>query len=378
MSDDEPKTYRCRAGTEGQRCSFHGTRDELADHADEMGHPRCIVPKGRDDNGERRVCSVALAWHEIQCCDRCVIKVRDDLDAVAAAFAHLERVISQGAYRGVVWDALTLAADGSLASPQRPDQYTRPIDLAPTVHVEHVEIVGDAVTHLAFIEERLPSDGREHVVDHWPADPMSVLAVLEHNERDWRHEFGHGPAVDMATMAGCLGYLRKWHPLAARTHPGFDDYAETIRDLRSKLEHVVGFADDPVRAPAQCFDCRGQLVRSFAPPTATTEIPEHDCALCGTRHAGRHGGNSEGLTDDWTCRGCGRVYDQASYFLALRAAKDSCQGWVPIRLAATVLRIPSSTLFRWASRGEVETVRENGRTFVEWSEVSVLREERAS
>lgn len=295
---DEPKTFRCRAGTDMARCSFHGTRDELRDHADEMGHPRCVI------------CADALAWHETQTCDRDVQRVRDDLNGVARAYAHLERVIHETAYRtGRLpgGNALVYAADGST-------QGGGP--------------------------------------DDWLTDPTPVLAVLEANERDWRHEFSHGPAVNIATVAGCLTYLRDHHWLAARTHPGFDDYATEIRELRSKLEHVAGLADDPVRAPAQCFDCSGQLVRTYE---------EH-----------------QGLTDDWTCRSCKRVYDQASYFLALRASRDECQGWVPVKIAAAVLRVPESTLFRWASRGEVETQREDGKTFVEWSEVSMLREERAS
>ena len=318
---DEPRTSRCRAGTETHRCSFTGTRDELVDHADEMGHPRCVV------------CAGTLSWHEQQTCSRCVARVRDDLDAVAVAYAHLERVIWQTAYRtGRLpgGDALVYVTDGSTQRPMHGYETAEP--------QRHP---------LARVDELPPPKIR----DEWPSDPLSVLAMLEANERDWRHEFGHGPAVDLATVGGCLRYLRDWHLLAARTHPGFDDYATELRDMRSRLEHVVGLADDPVRAPAQCFDCTGQLVRTYT---------------------------DRGLADDWTCRGCGRVYDQPSYFLALRAMPSDCQGWVPVKIAAAALRVPESTLFRWAARGEVETVRENGRTCVEWSEVSAKRERRAS
>lgn len=382
MTDEEPKTYRCRAGTETQRCSFRGTREELRDHADEMGHPRCVVPKGKDDDGEPRRCATTLAWHEQQSCDDCIRRVRDDLDAVAASYAHLERIILQAARRGTSWDALTFAADGSLAG-LKPFRET----VLPEVEIERQTLAGETITHPGYTERRrvkrpgdvtVPPTGREHFDDHWPTDPLSVLAFLEHNERDWRHEFGHGPAVDIATVGGCLAYLRDWHAHAARLHPGFDDYAADVRQLRVRLERVVGMADDPLSAPAKCFDCSGQLVRTYVQPADTDVVPEHDCSVCDRRHAGRHGNEGEGLTDDWTCRSCGRVYDQASYFLALRASRDECQGWVPVKVAAAVLRVPESTLFRWVARGEVETMRENGRTFVEWSEVSVLREERAS
>src|SRR5207302_1215240 len=104
---------------------------------------------------------------------------RDDLDGIAVAFAHLERVLGQAAYRGINWTALAMASDGSLESPQTPNQYTEPRLVGPTVHVEHAELVGDRVTLAAYVEERIPSDGREHVRDHWAKDPIPVLALLE-------------------------------------------------------------------------------------------------------------------------------------------------------------------------------------------------------
>lgn len=337
MPDTPAPSFRCRAGE--PRCDYRGTVDELAAHADEAGHRRCIV------------CSVALADVERQTCTRCVSTVRDDLAALVHASAHLGRALQQAAYRSIAWNVLALAADGSLESPQTPNQYTEPRQIAATVHVEHAEIPGKHLTHLAYVEERIPSNGREHVRDHWASDPLSVLAFLEKAEREWRLEFGHGPATGIATVRNCLDYLREHHTLAARTHPGFDDYATDVRELRSVVEHAVGFADVPVKAPASCFDCGGALVRLYT---------------------------DRGLTDDWTCRLCRGVYDQASYFLALRARRDECEGWVPVRVAASVLRIPTSTLFRWAADGQVAVRVEAGRSLVEWSEVSRLREARAS
>lgn len=305
MPDTPAPSFRCRAGE--PRCDYRGTVDELATHADEAGHRRCIV------------CTVALADVERQTCGRCTSNVRDDLTGIVAAMTVLERIIGEAAYHGIAWQALTLVSDGS-------------------------------------VEGGGPDD---HIRFH---DPAPTIAILEQHDRDWREEFGHprppyhplghpDRETPRRLLDNVVAYLRTWHLLAARTHPGFDDYAAAVRELRSTLEHAAGLADVPVKAPASCFDCGGALVRLYT---------------------------DRGLTDDWTCRLCRGVYDQASYFLALRARRDECEGWVPVRVAASVLRIPTSTLFRWAADGQVAVRVEGGRSLVEWSEVSRLREARAS
>jgi hypothetical protein len=318
----DPKTSRCRAATDVARCSFRGTRDELRDHADEMGHPRCIC------------CADTLGLGETQTCVRCAINVRDDLDAIAHAYAHLERVIWDAAYRTGRMpggNALVYLTDGSVERPLHGYETDEP-----------------APHPLARTDETAPPKIR----DEWPSDPLSVLAVLESNERDWRHEFGHGPAVDMATVAGCLTYLRTWHWLAVRTHPGFDDYATTIHELRSKLEHVVGMADDPARgAPCAC----GAILR---------------------RDYGQ---------DDWTCPGCGTVTTRSEYLWRLRLASH-VPGFVSVAEAARDVGRPMRTVQTWARLAEVPVlcIRVTRRVVVELAGVRArsaevaTRERRAS
>lgn len=317
---DAPKSIRCNAFTAGRRCDFKGDRDELLAHATETGHTLC------------RTCSRSLAPDEPVVCAKCVQGVRDDLRTITSAFWRLPVIVEQSAYYGIAIDALTLAGDGSVASPQTPDGYTHPVVSTPTAHIERPEIVGIAETitwwkrdeagvpqqrtiatsrtHPAYVEERKTPDGREHVRDHWPTDPTPVIACLEANERDWRHEFGHGPVVTTATISGCAGYLLTWLALAARTHPAFDEFAGEIRQLAITVTHATGLADDPVVAPAKCFDCGGDLIKPYrAPVTAVERL--------------RKGRPSEGLPDDWECSKCGGVYDTASYFLAVRAALEA-------------------------------------------------------
>lgn len=311
---EEDETYRCRAGTDGQRCDFRGTREELSEHADEMGHPRCIV------GGE------VLTEFERQTCDRCANHVRDDLDVIAAGTVDLERRLREGAYSGGWLNPLAMLSNGSMDSPQTPNQYTEPRTVGPTVHIEHDEITGTGVlddtgrqiVHSAYVEERVPSDGREHVRDHWRKDPVSVLAWLESYEREWRKEFGHGPADDLATIDNCAEYLRTWLQLAARTHPAFDEFASETRHLRITLEHVATLALDPKDDAIPCA-CGGKLQQHFT---------------------------EKGLSDDRICRACGTVYDRDDYMWRYRLMTE-VDGWVPVEKAAEKTERPIATVWAW-------------------------------
>lgn len=336
MSRPDAPSRPCNATVAGKRCAFKGTQVELADHATEFEHWLCSC------------CSRSLRNDEPATCDACVQRCRDDLRLIAETFTLLPEVVEASGYHSLAIDALALSADGSLQSPQRPDGYTHPVESVATAHIERPEIPGKSqtvtywrrdaagepeqrtlivsTTHPAFVEERkmlidqatgLRSPyGREHVKDHWPTDPAAVIACLEHNERDWRHEFGHGPAVELASVESCARYLLTWLQLAARTHPAFSEFATEIRSLAVTLEHVTGIADDPVIAgghkePIRCFDCgTGRLVRMYRPPVQEVVQP-------------RRGLDAEGLPDEFDCDHCGSIYDTASYYLAVRAALEA-------------------------------------------------------
>jgi hypothetical protein len=292
MSNPGAATWRCRASTDtGERCDFRGTHDDLREHAAEAGHPRCVV------------CTDALAGHERQTCERCADRVRDDLTAVETAWANLERSIGEAAYRGIAWTQLAMVNDGST------------------------------------------SGGGEDDHPRWH-DPLPPAAVLDNLERDWREEFGHSRLQTWrnaghpdrqaaAVVRDAIAYLRTWHTLAARTHPGFDDYAGELRVLRAQLEHAVGLADDPVVAPIWCScadsgETSGRLVRWYAPP------------------ADAH----PGLADEWTCCSCGESMDEAAYLLRLRVLTE-IPGWVSIEAAARTVDRPQPTVWAWVQAGRV-------------------------
>lgn len=276
-SDAGPKRRRCRAGV--PRCNYQGTRAELREHAAAAGHDRCII------------CTLGLAVVERQTCSECANSVRDDLDAVARAFAHLERVIGEAAYRGIAWTQLAMSGDGAVTGGGEDD----------------------------------------HVRYH---DPLPPVAVLEAAEREWRAEFGHGRPTyphlghpdrqARQVVRDAIGYLKDWHSLAARTHPGFDDYAAEIRTLRGQLEHAVGLADDPEPA-APCFLCGGDLIRRYT---------------------------DTGLSDDRVCRKCAAVYEPKDYWFALRVHTTQ-EGWVPIEEAAERVDRSVATIRTWVYGGYV-------------------------
>jgi hypothetical protein len=303
---DEPKTYRCRSATDsGERCSYRGTRDELRAHTADVGHDPCWS------------CKQGLAGHEQQTCGRCADRVRDDLTAVAGAYALLELRIAEGAYSGGWLTALAMVSDGSVAGLKPWREFVG----GDPVEVQHPQVG----RHAAYLERRTPPDGREHFEDHWPSDPLSVLAFLEANERDWRRRFGHGPADDVATVPACLQYLRTWHATAARQHPYFEDYAGEVWQLRTRLEHVVALATDPLVAPIPCA-CGGRLERHFAP--------------------------QGGLADDWTCRSCRASYDESAYLLRLRVLTE-VPGWVSVDAAARATDRPVQSVWAWVRAGDV-------------------------
>lgn len=370
-------------------CPWRGTLDEFQEHAAETGHHACTV------------CRRPLTDHEQQTCSHCVQQAFADLADIEVTYATLPNTVEASGYRmGALpgGNALVMLADGSLENPQVPNRYTEPIEVGPTVYLEHPEIVGsgittsgDAVEHPAYVELRVPSDGREHVRDHWSGDPSSVLAVLEHHQRDWRRTFGHKPAETLATVVGCVGYLRTWLPTAARTHPAFDEFVHDIRQLRSQLTHVNGLAMDPVPAKANCTRCGGQLLRAYREPGRTSDerlggglravddliqpirdqrhaertygIPEHALtpwpAPWQQRAAAEpvmRGTKTEGLDDVAVCAGCGHTYTSGEYRVALRIkALAAATDWITIAAAASLLERPQQTVWTWMRRLEISS-----------------------
>lgn len=306
------------------RCDHHA--DDLAEHAAEAGHWLCVVCQRR-----------SLTAFEAQTCTPCVGRVRGLLAELVDGYALLAPTST---------DALTLLGDGSMQRMYRADEWTHGYR------------------------------------DEWPTDPLPVVAALASWEDFWREHFGD-PAGGKATLATVTGYLLRRLDRAAQTHPAFDEFAAELRRHRASVQAAVGLADVPVEAPAECFDCGegSRLLRTYrelAEPVAVRrargrravkrllepvrrqraaersygvrEVTPWPATALNVWRRIVAGTAGEGLTDDWTCEVCGRVYDQAGYFLALRSAASL---WVRVPTAAETAGRPVRTIRSWVNRGHV-------------------------
>jgi hypothetical protein len=287
---------RCNATVDGKlRCTFKGSQDELVEHAQFAGHPLCIV------------CARSLTADETRTCDKCVRRARNDLSAIIDGAAQLPAAIENAGWRGgYAIEALTLYADGAVES---------------------------------SVQQMHP--GEYDLDAEWPNDPIPVVALLESWDRMWRLEFGHSMGEDLATVVGCAGYLLTWLSLAARTFDGFDDFADEIHQLRVHVERATGDGDPTLRG-VRCLDCNARLTRVYR--SLSAPLPHK------SRSAdGRRGLEAEGRTDTFVCPSCHRDYDWRDYGRAIHRLAASVGGWVPVSLAAEVVRRPVKSVRNWVN-----------------------------
>lgn len=238
------------------RCDYQA--DDLAGHAHDAGHPLCAC------------CGRSLAHEERQTCERCLTKAREHLAAIVDCYALLPALIGVPA-NGAQWGVRASQSD------------EQPIP------------GGEAVVMLSNGSEGARAQGEAHNLDHYPNDPPSVAFELARWEDDWRSFRGDPAADGPASVVTAAGYLEIHTRWAAQHHPAFDEFLSDLRKLRGKLEAVTGTSTRPLRDPGEiaCFDCgEKQLVREWT---------------------------DQGFDDEWQCRACHRRYDQASYWLAMRA-----------------------------------------------------------
>lgn len=269
------------------------------------------------------ICAAPLQKDRRQTCTECVGRVRVNLADIEYAAAMLPAVILKSGYH-----------TGSLPG-------------------------GDALVMLA--DGSLTGGGP----DDWPSDPTPIIAVLESWERNWRRTLGHDPAVNVATITRSLGYLNGYLDRAAETLPSFTVFATEIRELHHRLTHVAGSANDPLKAAAACFDCgekrlirvyRHSLIRPWedrinAAVIRHSRLPPAEFIAAVTEELKpRAGFDWEGAVDDYRCAACGRHYDRESYFLALRAAANDSDGWLPVAEAARAVYRPQRTIRTWVDR----------------------------
>ena len=340
-----------------RRCNFRA--DDLTEHAFDSGHMLCIVCQ-RESLNER----------EPQTCPKCIANVRADLADLLDDIALLEP-------RSVA--AMTILGDGTMQRLMRDEE------LSSFAAVQHP---------LAREDESWPKPIR----DEWPSDPLPVLPALASWEDFWRQDFGD-PVGPPATLAGTIGYLMgnlDTGHVAAQRHHAFDEFAAEVRSLLSAVRHTAGLADDPLPAKAQCFECAGDLVRTYAPPVVTEDKRrnratrsaatvlaktkrQHEAErsygikqltpwpILAARQQARSallGESSEGLIDIWSCTRCRRTYTQTEYFIGLRVASSI---WVPATIAADFAKRSIWTVRSWINRMNVTAAcRVEDKTIMVW------------
>lgn len=356
---DAPEVHCPRTINDGQdACPWHGPLELFYEHTEETGHEACIL------------CHLPLHDHEEQTCTRCVQRVAANLAEIENAYATLPTIVEKSGYHQAPLpggNALVMLVDGALEG-------------------------GGPDDHIRF------------------HDPLPVLEVLHRYEREWRPRFNHSHFPRwQATVVTTIGYLREHLARAARFLDDFDEFAVEVRDLRSQLTHVAGLADDPEGAPANCFECGGELQRGYRPLRTSIEqrmylaqqavaadeqrirkhtdketkkhpdtpdarkrirIPARTTRI---RHAVA-GDDREGLAPTWRCARCRRSYTQEQYGLALQMRANSISGWVTVRAAAETLRRPARTIWRWVEDLEVPSACsvKTRRVLVEWEQTKEL------
>jgi len=226
------------------------------------------------------LCQRPLREDERATCHQCVGAVRADLHAVTNLHQLLPAV---------------LAALGSNApNPNLTRGFAAPL---PGGDALVLLAGGSAGAEARRRWRRAEATGQPHQEPPWgaddqPNDPPSVSGELARWEDELRHHHHHPAAPYPADVTGAASYLRRNLTWAGGHHPDFAELADDLAALRRRLERVTGRDQPPVTAAADCFDCGGRLQRHW------------------THH---------GLTDDWTCHQCARVYDQPAYLLAVRA-----------------------------------------------------------
>lgn len=341
-----------------RRCDFRA--DDLTEHAFDSGHRLCICCQRESLN----------EWQP-QTCAACIANVRADLADILSDIALLEP-------RSVT--AMTLLGDGTMQRLMRQDE---------------IDSLTISPHPLARDDEGWPKPIR----DEWTSDPLPVLPALVSWEDYIREHYGAPKGAPGPTLAEVIDWLTMnldSRLEIAQTFPGFDEFAAEVRHHHSAVKHTAGLADDPLPAKAECFDCGGDLVRTYAPPVVT-EDKRHSRArrsaavvLAATKRqheaersygiehltpwpiltARLHaktallGEPHEGLIDTWTCTRCRRIYSQTDYFIGLRVATSV---WVPVPVAAKIAERSIWTLRSWVTRMKVSAAcRVSDKAMVVW------------
>ncbi|MCW2674812.1 MAG: hypothetical protein JWP14_3401 [Frankiales bacterium] len=313
---------------------------ELSEHAADSGHSVCPV------------CHVSLNPQEPVTCEGCISRARTMLRELTDLYALLD--VELGQVGSAVYDrgspsatdgdplahvdVLTLMARGAAGGVARRLPADRPY-VEPRWWIDGRGPAGP-VTRYEYLRLEFEAQGREHQADNLPDDPSSVDWWLASWEEQWSRIFGdERPDPTVLTSAG---YLETRTRQMANDDPaGFGQYLTELRELLADVKRVTHRNERALRAPATCFDCGSKrLERTYTDPKPCLHVrisqrlltwaadPERDLgARCETPLArekrletwerDHRRCQQGGLAEEWTCRACGRTYDQKSYFLAV-------------------------------------------------------------
>ena len=256
--------YACR------RCDWHPAGDaqraQLADHADEAGHPLC------------QVCQLSLDRTERQVCLLCVGQVRRNLHRIGDLYATLPDEL--GHPKGPQIDP----SGGGRHDDEQPIPGGPILPLLAGGSRGLTQITGAPTT----------AGGRDfsHDNDEHTSDPQSVAFELSRHEDLWRLQRGEPAAETAPTVTGCSGYLFRHLTWAADNLEDFLDLSDALATILYRLEAVTSTSDRP-QVGVPCFEdgCGADLIRKYG-------------------------------EDHYTCPRCRRQYDDAAYWLAVRAALE--------------------------------------------------------
>lgn len=239
---------------------------QAADHAAEAGHVLCCA------------CGGSLPNDQPQTCLPCIHDVRARLATIVSLYALLPTC---------------------LGYPKSPRMDTSPASGSDETPIPGgnalVMLAGGSGGRSQIRGVLLPNGERsdEHQEDEWETDAPSVAFELSRWEDEWRVVRGEAAAQQAATVTGASGYLSARMTWAADHHPAFDEFSSDLRHMLSRLRTITATDDRPERG-APCF--------------------EFGCGALLERRSGE---------ESYTCPRCRRVYDSASYWLAVRAHAEA-------------------------------------------------------
>lgn len=338
-----------------------GSRQQLAGHAEEAGHPLCVVCRHSLGSDEQQTCETPRPGRQGQpAIASCLTRARALLSGIETMWDDVPRHLGRR-FGASQLDGSRGGGDGrplpggdllALFGPGGNGDATRELTRLERAQPERWWLLGSVgpLTRVDWIQLEQARAGAEHKADNLDSDPASVAQILRQWVEDWQAS-GAPASLNLRAhtsnahvVHAAAGYLEVHARWAARNHPVFEDYVQDLQELHQRLELLTGRLNRTVRAEAECFGCGAD--------TLVRELTER------------------GYADAWTCQRCGESYDWQRYLLAIghRLRQEDVPGWGLPEQVGYVLGVNAKTVRGWVDRGQVSTacLRENDRRVRVW------------